>query len=217
MNSNATSKKCRILMFAAIVVAVIAAVADVPNLPSRKFHGKSLVAPPPSTAETVPPPVAANNGMRIVKVPCATCGKTGRLQLHPPDHGQHNGSINAKDHWDVKCACPVCGGKSVRSVYRLSTAPIETIPPCRACGWSGVERCRKCQATGLVRCPGRECKDGWIVRRNEVGSGKYNRHFKMTVTPCPECNGLGKIVCPACRGMEGLPCRICGGMGKKVK
>ncbi len=159
----------------------------------------------------------AVHGMRTVTVSCATCNKTGQLRLRPPDKGQHDGSINAKSHWDVKLACPVCGGKGKRKVYRLKTDPIAEVPACRACGWTGVERCRKCRATGLVKCPGRDCRAGWIIEKQPVGSGRNNRHFKMSVTPCPECGGMGKIVCMECRGMEGTPCRACNGLGKKVR
>lgn len=182
------------------------------------FAVSAIAAAIVQAAPDVPPPPRANNGMRMIKTACATCGRTGELKLHPPDHGQHNGSIHSKDYWDIKCACPVCNGKGTRSVYRLRiNQPIADIPACRACGWTGVERCRKCQATGLVRCPGRECKEGWIIRKNEVGGGKNNRHFKMSVDPCPQCKGLGKVVCPECRGLEGAPCRVCNGLGKKVK
>lgn len=213
-----TSTILRTLLFPMIVAAIIGASADVPNRPYPGPRPELRPpAPPPAPADDEVAPQKADNGMRVVKVACATCGRTGRLQLHPPDHGQHNGSINSKDHWDVKCACPVCNGKGRRSVYRLRTKPIDAIPPCRSCGWSGVERCRKCQATGLVKCPGHECRGGWIIKKNETSNGKYNRHFKMTVDPCPECGGLGKIVCPECRGMEGSPCRVCNGLGKKVK
>ena len=171
--------------------------------------------PPPSTP---PPP----NGIRKIVVPCSLCAHSplgkGRLKLHPPDHSQHKGSINAKDYWDVKLTCPLCKGKGLRTVYRLEMAEtLDDVPPCRACGWTGVERCRKCKATGLVPCTMRECKNGWIVRKNEVGSGKTNRHYKMSVEPCPTCQGVGRVICPDCRGLEGMPCRACSGMGKKVR
>ena len=162
------------------------------------------------------------NGIRKIVVPCSLCAKStegrGRLRLRPPDHGQHQGSIHAKDYWDVRLACPLCGGKGRRTVYRLEVPrPLEDIPPCRVCGWSGVERCRRCKATGLQPCTARDCKNGWIVRKNEIGSGKHNRHYKMQVEPCPTCHGVGRVVCPECRGMEGTPCRACSGMGKKVR
>ena len=64
-----------------------------------------------AVADTVPPP-RPENGIRKITVPCSLCAKSpigrGRLKLHPPDHGQHKGSINAKDHWDVKLTCPLC-------------------------------------------------------------------------------------------------------------
>lgn len=175
------------------------------------------IAAPNPNAETPP-----ENGIRKVMVPCSLCAKSsvgrGRLKLHPPDHGQHKGSINAKDHWDVHLTCPLCGGKGRRTVYRLEvTHPIEDVPPCRTCGWSGVERCRKCRATGLLNCTARDCKNGWIVRKNEIGSGRSNHHYKMSVEPCPTCHGVGRVVCPECRGLEGAPCRACSGMGKKVR
>ena len=183
------------------------------------FAVLSAVSAPPPAASAEPAP---ENGIRKIAVPCSLCAKSsegrGRLKLHPPDHGQHQGSIHAKDHWDVRLACPLCGGKGRRTVYRLEVPrTLEDVPPCRVCGWSGVERCRKCKATGLQPCTARDCKSGWIVRKNEIGSGKHNRHYKMQVEPCPTCHGVGRVVCPECRGMEGTPCRACSGMGKKVR
>ena len=174
-----------------------------------------------AVADTEPPP-RQENGIRKITVPCSLCAKSplgrGRLKLHPPDHGQHKGSINAKDHWDVKLTCPLCNGRGQRTVYRLEMSKtLDDVPPCRTCGWTGVEKCRKCKATGLMPCTARECKNGWIVRKNEIGSGKSNRHYKMSVEPCPTCQGVGRVICPDCRGMEGTPCRACSGMGKKVR
>ena len=163
------------------------------------------------------------NGIRKVAVRCSLCAQSqegpGKLKLHPPDHGQHKGSIHSKDFWDVRIACPLCGGRGRRIVYRteMPASVLDDIPPCRACGWTGVEKCRKCKATGMVDCRARECKDGWVVRKTEVGSGKSNRHYRMVVEPCPVCKGVGRVVCPDCRGMEGNPCRTCNGMGKKVR
>lgn len=167
-------------------------------------------------------PTRPENGIRKVMAPCSMCAtlpkEHGKLKLHPPDHGQHKGSIHGKDFWDVRLECPMCGGRGQRLVYRTEmSATLDDIPPCRTCGWTGVEKCRKCKATGLVDCRARECKGGWIVRKTEVGGGKSNRHFRMTVEPCPVCQGIGRVVCPDCRGMEGNPCRTCNGMGKKVR
>ena len=167
-------------------------------------------------------PMPAENGIRTVVVPCSLCAQSkegrGRLKLHPPDHGQNKGSINAKDHWDVRLTCPLCGGKGRRNVYRTEMrATLDDVPPCRVCGWTGVERCRKCKATGMVPCTARDCKGGWVVRKNEVGSGRTNRHYRMSVEPCATCQGVGRVVCPDCRGMEGTRCRACSGMGKKVR
>ena len=105
-----------------------------------------------------------------------------------------------------------------RTVYRLEAPKtLEDVQPCPKCGWTGVEKCRKCNATGLVPCKARECKGGWIIRKNEIGSGKRNRHYKMSVEPCPTCHGVGQVTCPHCRGLEGTPCRKCHGLGKKVR
>ena len=165
---------------------------------------------------------APANGMRKITVPCSMCARSaegaGKLKLHPPDHGQHKGSIHSKDFWDIRLACPICGGRGRRTVYRTEIpSPLEDVPPCRTCGWTGVEKCRKCKGTGIVDCRARECKSGWIVRKVEVGSGRSNRHFKMTVEPCPSCQGVGRVVCQDCQGLEGSPCRTCNGMGKKVR
>lgn len=179
-----------------------------------------LAALPTLSAPPAPTPQPANGiRKRIVSCPICASSKEGRgkLRLTPPDHGQHKGSMLAKSYYDVKCICPICKGKARRLTYRFETPTMEDIPPCRTCGWSGVEKCRKCLTSGLVPCNGRECRNGWIVRKNEVGTGKTNRHFKMSVEPCPTCGGLGKIVCPECRGMGGSPCRSCSGLGKKVR
>ena len=169
-----------------------------------------------------PLPPHTENGIRKIVVPCSLCAKStegrGRLKLHPPDHGQHVGSIHSDDHWDVRLACPLCNGRGMRTVYRLEMQKtLEEVPPCPKCGWTGVEKCKKCKATGLIVCKARECKGGWIIRKNEVGSGKRNRHYKMSVEPCPTCHGVGQVTCPHCRGLEGTPCRKCHGLGKKVR
>lgn len=178
----------------------------------------------PSMAQKPMPPPAAEpppNGIHKIVVPCDVCAHSpegrGRLRLTPPDHGQYQGRVNSKEYFDVKCNCPICHGKGKRLAYRLSTPTFEGIPPCRICGWTGVKKCRKCDATGMVACANRGCRDGWFVRKVEIGSGKHNHHYKMVVDPCPACRGLGKVICPVCQGMGGTPCPSCHGLGKKVR
>ena len=38
-----------------------------------------------------------------------------------------------------------------------------------------------------------------------------------TVTPCPECKGVGKVVCPVCKGMRADLCKRCFGTGRKTR
>ena len=178
----------------------------------------SILAAPQTASEPAAQPA---NGIQKRIVPCPVCAHSkegrGKLRLSPPDHGQNKGSMLAKSYYDVKCVCPICHGKTRRQTYRFETPPMENLPPCRTCGWSGVEKCRKCHTSGIVPCSGRECRNGWLVRRNEMGSGKGSRHVKMVVEPCPVCGGVGKIICTECQGLGGTPCRACSGLGKKVR
>ena len=160
------------------------------------------------------------NGMKKITVKCSLCAKSkeghGYIRIPAPDHGQDRGSINPKGHWDARIECPLCGGTGRRTVYRLETPLYEALPPCPACGWSGVVKCRKCTATGLVPCKARDCKEGWVVRKIPTSTGRTNKYYKMSVLPCKTCKGLGRVICPECRGMEGVRCRTCSGMGKKA-
>ena len=112
--------------------------------------------------------------------------------------------------------------------------------PCKACKWTGIEACAKCKGFGVVKCANSDCKGGWSVVKtttessvSKSGSSAYGRHCggfyssgsrtkrhkdtKISVTPCPDCNGARFTICPECGGMRAHPCRKCGGIGMKPK
>lgn len=156
-------------------------------------------------------------GAKTIVVKCKICDGAGKLVLRPPDHGQYIGAIEPKSHWDVRLACPFCGGKGKRKVYRTSMQPVKDgTPPCMSCGWTGVEKCRACSSSGAVRCNARDCRNGWNVSKVPLtnSSRSYSAKKKTLVTPCPECKGIGKVPCSSCDGMRATLCRKCNGLGR---
>jgi hypothetical protein len=108
--------------------------------------------------------------------------------------------------------------------------------PCRSCHWLGITACRDCDGRGHVKCPNKDCKDGWAVTKTEssytkVSSGgsmsrnSYNRSgssrrvtrkkTNVNVHLCEDCCGAGLLVCPDCSGKRALPCKKCNGLGTK--
>ena len=166
-------------------------------------------------ATNAPPKIAAEK----TRVKCAVCRGKGSLTVRPPDHGQYGGRIEALSHWDIKLdPCPICGnGHGRRTVWDLSQPEPRADPPCMTCGWSGLVPCRKCVASGIVKCPRSGCQDGWIVTKAQSASRRSSARKPPTVTPCPECKGVGKVVCPACSGMRAELCRRCFGTGRKTR
>jgi len=158
-------------------------------------------------------------GLKAVVKKCQVCDGKGKLVLSPPDKGQHAGSGMSKRHWDVTSECPVCDGKGKRKTYRtflrVKDAP-EGMKACPNCGWAGCKPCRKCKGGGIVPCKCRGCENGWIITKSDqLMSGKRRR--PPTVTPCPECRGVGKVKCQDCEGTGGEPCRKCNGEGLDPK
>ena len=91
-------------------------------------------------------------GAKTIIVKCGICRGSGKLVLTPPDHGQYRGAIEPKSHWDIRLACPICGGKGRVKTYRTVMPPVKDgTPPCTTCGWTGVEKCRKCTGTDVLR------------------------------------------------------------------
>ena len=160
-----------------------------------------------------PPALAATK----TRVKCSVCNGRGHLKVSPPDHGQFGGRIEHRSHWDVKLnPCPVCErGRGWRETWDLSQPEPSESTPCTKCGWSGIVHCRKCLASGVADCPRSDCKDGWLVEK----SNKYRRSSQkqVSVKPCPECKGIGKVVCRTCKGMRAELCNRCFGAGKKIK
>ena len=149
------------------------------------------------------------------RVKCVICKGRGHLKVSPPDHGQFAGRIEHRSHWDVKLnPCPICTkGRGWRETWNLVQPEPAAAAPCTKCGWSGIVQCRKCLATGIAQCSRSDCKDGWIVEK----SGNYRRSSRqpVSVSPCPDCKGVGKIVCRACKGMRAELCSRCFGTGTK--
>ena len=172
---------------------------------------------------------------------CPACNGARSLSLTPPNLGQHDGEIDVTPgkpftthRWDVRHSrCPLCKGTGRHELWATKANPPEDRAdkdPCMTCWWSGVEPCRRCNHTGFAECP--KCKNsrrgskaGWIVEEQRTKTSgritsRTSRHAKITVSPCPECSGIGKICCAACNGMGGQPCKRCKGAGytpKKVK
>ena len=163
---------------------------------------------------------------------CPACRGERSLSLTPPNLGQHDGEIGVtpgkpftNHRWDVKHdRCPLCKGTGRHETWVFKVRPPEDRAdkePCTTCWWSGAEPCRRCDHTGYADCP--KCKTsrhgskpGWIVEETTT-PGRTSRHKKITVSACPTCGGIGKVVCPACDGMGGQPCKRCKGVGYTAK
>ena len=187
------------------------------------FAAASLAADPPAqkndAGDGKPPPKLAASRTRLK---CSVCGGKGSLKVRPPDVGQFAGKINDRSHWDVKLdPCPICGkGRGWRMVWNLTQPEPSTEPPCMTCGWSGLVQCRKCLASGLIKCPRSDCKDGWIIEKAQGSFRRSCRSRSTTGRPpdvklCPECKGVGKMTCPECQGMRANLCKRCFGTGRK--
>ena len=175
------------------------------------FVGVLIVAAAFADASTnAPPEIAASK----VRVKCTICKGRGNLKVSPPDHGQFGGRIEHRSHWDVKLnPCPICErGRGWRMVWDLTQPEPSQSAPCTKCGWSGIIQCRRCLASGIADCPRSDCKDGWLVEK----SNTYRKSSRKTVSvkPCPDCKGLGKVVCRECKGMRADLCNRCFGTGK---
>lgn len=107
--------------------------------------------------------------------------------------------------------------------------------PCRSCHWLGITPCKECDGNGSIKCPNRDCKNGWSVTKTESSytkrssgrslGGSFNRSGgsrrvtrkkeNVNVQPCHQCFGIGAIRCPDCHGRRALPCKKCSGLGTK--
>ena len=183
------------------------------TLVSVVLVGLAADPPPPSSAKDSPKLAATTT-----RVKCTVCQGKGTLKVRPPDVGQFVGKINDRSHWDVKLdPCPICDrGHGWRKVWDLTQPEPSAEPPCMTCGWSGLVQCRKCLASGITKCPRSDCKDGWILTKQQSTSRRYSSSRKPPdVKQCPECKGVGKVVCPACKGMRADLCKRCFGTGRK--
>lgn len=88
--------------------------------------------------------------------------------------------------------------------------------PCPACLWTGLAECKKCDGTGKIECPNRNCKGGWSVTKAKRGK-KRSLSSSVVVEVCEECGGCAFVRCPTCSGERATPCRKCAGMGEKKK
>lgn len=161
-----------------------------------------------------------------IRMKCQVCKGRGELKVRPPDVGQYGGLITNRSRWDVKLdPCPVCGkGHGRCTVWDLSYPEPSAEPPCTTCGWSGIVQCRKCLASGVVTCYNRDCQDGWIlpkgvkVGRRSSSKVKHSEKIRPSeITPCPQCQGAGRVKCAECQGMRANPCRRCHGTGRKSR
>ncbi len=153
--------------------------------------------------------------LKTTFVKCPTCEGKGKLVARPPDMGQYEGRMEARQHWDVLLdPCPTCGGRRRLKTYDTGPRdPMEGVKPCPACGWSGLKPCRRCRNEGLVKCNGTNCRSGWII----TPSRDKKHHPAPTVRPCSVCRGIGRIKCYECQGMRATVCPKCFGTGRKMK
>lgn len=159
-------------------------------------------------------PAAPGLAAQRMQIKCSVCRGKGSLKASPPDVGQFIGKINDRSHWDVKIKpCPICDrGRGRRTVWNLAQPEPSAEAPCLTCGWTGLVQCRKCLAEGIVKCPRTDCKDGWIVAKQQ-GRSSYRKPPEVKL--CPECRGVGKVACPECKGMRANLCKRCFGTGRK--
>ena len=190
------------IIFFSIVFAAAGLAADEPS--QKRHDGED---------KQQPPKIAASK----VRIKCAVCAGKGSLKIRPPDVGQFTGKINDRSHWDIKLnPCPACGrGHGWRVVWDLTQPEPSTEPPCMSCGWSGLVQCRKCLASGLMKCPRSDCKAGWIITKSQYVGKRSSYRKPPDVKPCPECKGVGKVVCPECKGLRADLCKRCFGTGRK--
>ena len=186
-----------------VMLAAVGAVADA----QPQTDGAAATNEPPKLV------------MEKTRIRCSVCNGKGRLKLRPPEYGQYGGRIESRSHWDITLdPCPICGkGHGWRTAWDLTQPEPRTEPPCTACGWAGIVQCRKCLASGIVKCSNRDCKDGWIVTKAQSSYRRSSSRKPPTVTPCTECKGTGKMICPECKGMRANVCKRCLGTGRKLK
>ena len=170
--------------------------------------------PPPPPAAKEPPKLAASK----TRIKCTVCNGKGSIRmLHPlasPCSKTYGGKIG--NQYVKIDPCPVCEkGRGWRVVWDLTKPEPSAEPPCMTCGWSGLVQCRKCLASGIVKCPHAECKDGWIPIKPQSNYKRSSNRKPTDVKKCPECKGVGKIVCPECKGMRADLCKRCFGIGRK--
>ena len=140
------------------------------------FAGVAAPPAPAGDASKEAPKLAAKQ----VRMKCAVCKGKGHLKVRPPDVGQFSGMINDRSHWDVKLdPCPICERRrGWRMVWDLTQPEPSAEPPCMTCGWSGLVQCRKCLASGITKCPRSDCKDGWILTKQQSTSRRYSSSRK---------------------------------------
>ncbi len=133
---------------------------------------------------------------------CATCGGDG-LTYCPQCRG--TGYFTTRE----SRTCPVCRGSGKT---RFSNQPcarcggsgnitVNVDKPCPRCGGRKVERCTRCNGTGI--CPA--CNG-----RGRAESCSVCKGLGRIITECPYCKGSG--ICLTCDG-KGI-CRFCKGTGR---
>jgi len=99
---------------------------------------------------------------------------------------------------------------SVRQAVSLRRA---VAPPCPACMGIGRMDCRKCNGTGGLKCPNRECVNGMV----EVESGgQLTKTTIMRTEKCETCHGTGFVSCGECNGGGSVLCSKCNGLGERA-
>ena len=104
---------------------------------------------------------------------------------------------------------------AVPSVFLLFNGQEFSVPE-RSLYLGGTKStCRWQNASGLMKCPRSDCKDGWIIGKQQVSGRRSSSRKPPDVKLCPECKGVGKVVCPECKGMRADLCKRCFGTGRK--
>ncbi len=84
-------------------------------------------------------------------------------------------------------------------------------PACPGCGGLGREPCKKCRGSAREVCKYKNCKDGWIIVKNQNKLATNTDLVKRK--KCPLCKGTAIVRCESCNGNGGVACKKCQGTG----
>jgi len=104
--------------------------------------------------------------------------------------------------------------ESLLTIRQTVTLKRSTALPCEECMGVGRTDCEECKGTALVKCPNRDCENGWVEdeKAGQLSKLSVIRHRER----CAICRGRGKAPCEDCTGRGSIVCEECGGTGQRA-